>query len=401
MAKISKRGHCIQASPIRRLVPLADEAKKRGLHVYHLNIGQPDIPTPEPVLAAIHGFNEKIISYGHSQGLLELRKEIAGYFQRYGYAIRTEDVLITIAGSEAIHFAFSVVADSGGEILIPEPYYTNYNGYAAFADVKIVPITTKAEEGFHLPPVDQIEKLITPRTRALLLCSPNNPTGTIYTEEELDGIARLVKKRDLFLIGDEVYKEFAYDGHKPKSVLALPGLEDRTIVVDSVSKRFSSCGARVGCLVTRNHDAMEALIKFAQARLCPPAVEQAGALAAYRMDPSYFNPIREEYQKRRDAMFDALNGMEGVLLKKPRGAFYMIAKLRVKDADDFAQWLLTDFSLDGGTVMIAPGDGFYGTPGRGLDEVRLAYVLNCGDIEKAMRIFQAALKTYCSNNPCS
>jgi len=401
MVRISQRGHTIQASPIRRLVPLADEAKKRGLHVYHLNIGQPDIPTPDPVLAAIHNFNEKIISYGHSQGLLDLRKEIAGYFQRYGYGIRTEDVLITIAGSEAIHFAFSVVADSGDEILIPEPYYTNYNGYAAFADVKIVPITTRAEEGFHLRPIEEIEKLITPRTRAILLCSPNNPTGTVYTAEEMDQVAWLVKKHNLFLIGDEVYKEFAYDGLKHKSILELPGLEDRTIVVDSISKRFSSCGARIGCLVTRNRDAMEALIRFAQARLCPPAVEQVGALAAYRMDPSYFLPIREEYQKRRNVMFDALNRMEGVLLKKPKGAFYMIARLNVKDADDFAQWLLTDFSLDGSTVMVAPGDGFYGTPGLGLNEVRLAYVLNCTDIGNAMGVFEAALKAYCESNRCS
>ena len=398
---ISRRAHHIQASPIRKLKPYADKAKERGTHVYHLNIGDPDVPTPRPVLDALHAYNEPVIGYGPSQGFLDLRQSMTRYFGTYGIQLAADDINITTGGSEAIQFAFSAVGDPGDDILIPEPYYTNYNGYAAFADVRIVPITTKAEEGFHLPPIEQFEKLITPRTRALLLCSPNNPTGTIYTEEELEKAAWLVKKHDLFLIGDEVYKEFAYDGQKPISVLELPGLENRTIVVDSVSKRFSSCGARIGCLVTRNHDAMEALIKFAQARLCPPAVEQIGALAAYRMDPSYFNPIREEYQKRRDVMFDALNRIEGVLLKKPRGAFYMIAKLKVKNADDFAQWLLTDFSLDGGSVMIAPGDGFYGTPGRGLDEVRLAYVLNCGDIEKAMRIFQAALKTYCSNNPCS
>jgi len=394
MAKVSQRGATIQASPIRKLVPFADCAKKRGVKVYHLNIGQPDIPTPAPVLEAIRGFNEKIISYGHSQGLLELRQVVAGYFQRYGYGINTEDVLISIAGSEAIHFAFSVVADTGDEILIPEPYYTNYNGYASFADVKIVPLITKAEEGFHLPPVEEIEKKITKRTRAILLCSPNNPTGTILTREELEGVARLAVKHDLFVIGDEVYKEFAYDGYKHTSLLELPGLEDRVIVVDSISKRFSSCGARIGCIVTRNIEVMEALIKFAQARLCPPMVEQLAALAAYKMDPSYFNPIREEYQRRRDTMFDALSRIDGVVLKKPRGAFYMIVKIPITDSDHFAQWLLDSFDHNGETVMVAPANGFYGTATLGHDEVRLAYVLCEEDIRRAMVCFEEGLKRY-------
>lgn len=394
MVRISERGYTIQASPIRRLVPLADEAKCRGLKVYHLNIGQPDIPTPEPVLHAIQGFNDKIISYGHSQGMLGLRQEIAHYFQRYGMDVSTEDVLVTIAGSEAIHFAFCVVADAGEEILIPEPYYTNYNGYASFADVKIIPITTKAEEGFRLRPIEEIEKKITPKTRAILICSPNNPTGTVYTPEELDQVAWLAKKHGFFIIGDEVYKEFAYDGLTHKSILELKGMDDQTIVVDSISKRFSSCGARIGCAVTRNKDVMEALIKFAQARLCPPTVEQVGAIAAYKMDPYYFNPIREEYQRRRDVMFETCEKIDKVVLKKPKGAFYMMIKLPITDADHFAQWLLTDYSLRGETVMVAPGDGFYGTPGLGTDEVRLAYVLNCQDLQKAIKIFEEGLKTY-------
>ena len=394
MPKVSQRGVTIQASPIRKLVPFADCAKSRGLKVYHLNIGQPDIPTPAPVLDAIRHFDGKIISYGHSQGLLELRQAVAGYFQRYGYGIDTENVLISIAGSEAIHFAFSVVADTGGEILIPEPYYTNYNGYASFADVKIVPLVTKAEEGFHLPPVEEIEKRITSRTRAILLCSPNNPTGTILTREELEGMVALAVKHDLFLIGDEVYKEFAYDGYKHTSLLELKGLENRVIVVDSVSKLFSSCGARIGCVVTRNEEVMEALVKFAQARLCPPMVEQLAALAAYKMDPSYFDPIRAEYQKRRDTMFDALSRIDGVVLKKPRGAFYMIAKIPVTDSDHFAQWLLDSFDHGGETVMVAPANGFYGTPALGHDEVRLAYVLCEEDIHKAMVCFEEGLRRY-------
>jgi aspartate aminotransferase len=394
MARVSQRGATIQASPIRKLVPHADEAKKRGKKVYHLNIGQPDIPTPQPVLDAIRHFDGKIISYGHSQGLLELRQAVAGYFQRFGCAVGTEDVLISIAGSEAIHFAFSVVADTGDEILIPEPYYTNYNGYASFADVTIVPLVTKAEEGFHLPPAAEIERKITPRTRAILLCSPNNPTGTILTREELEGVAALALKHDLFLIGDEVYKEFAYDGYKHTSLLELQGLEDRVIVVDSVSKRFSACGARIGCVVTRNGEAMEALVKFAQARLCPPMVEQLAALAAYRMDPAYFDPIRAEYQRRRDAMFEALSRIDGVVLKKPRGAFYMIVKLPIADSDHFAQWLLDAFDHNGETVMVAPGSGFYGTPTLGHDEVRLAYVLCEEDIKKAMVCFEEGLREY-------
>lgn len=392
--KISERGRNIQASPIRRLVPLADQAKKRGIKVYHLNIGQPDIPTPEPVFEAIRSFNEKVLSYGPSQGLPELREEIAKYFREYGIDLSMENVLITLGGSEAIHFAFSVIADPGDEIIIPEPYYTNYNGYASFAGIKIVPVTSKAEDGYRLPSVEEIESKITPRTKGILICSPNNPTGTVYNDEELGRIVYLAKKYDLFIIGDEVYKEFIYDGLKHRSILELKGVEERTIVVDSISKRFSSCGARIGAIITRNKEVMDSLVRFAQARLCPPTIEQVGAIAAYRMGMSYFKPINEEYQRRRDAMFSALERMEGVTIKKPQGAFYIFAKLPVEDADEFAQWLLRDFSVDGETVMVAPGNGFYGTPGLGKNEIRLAYVLNVESINKAMKILEKGLKEF-------
>lgn len=392
--RISERGKNIQASPIRRLVPLADSAKKRGIKVYHLNIGQPDIHTPEPVFEAIKNFNEKVLSYGPSQGLPELREEIAKYFGEYGIDLSMENVLITLGGSEAIHFAFSVIADPGDEIIIPEPYYTNYNGYASFAGIRIVPVTSKAEDGYRLPSVEEIESKVTPKTRGILICSPNNPTGTVYNDEELGRIVYLTKKHNLFIIGDEVYKEFIYDGLKHRSILELKGVEDRTIVVDSISKRFSSCGARIGAIITKNNEVMDSLIRFAQARLCPPTIEQVGAIAAYKMGMSYFKPVSAEYQKRRDAMFSVLEKMEGVTIKKPHGAFYIFAKLPIEDADEFAQWLLKDFSVDGETVMVAPGNGFYGTEGLGKNEVRLAYVLNVESINRAMAIFEKGLKEF-------
>lgn len=392
--RISERGKNIQASPIRRLVPLADSAKKRGIKVYHLNIGQPDIHTPEPVFEAIKNFNEKVLSYGPSQGLPELREEIAKYFREYGIDLSMENVLITLGGSEAIHFAFSAIADPEDEIIIPEPYYTNYNGYASFAGIRIVPVTSKAEDGYRLPSVEEIESKVTPKTRGILICSPNNPTGTVYNDEELGRIVYLAKKHNLFIIGDEVYKEFIYDGLKHRSILELKGVEDRTIVVDSISKRFSSCGARIGAIITKNNEVMDSLIRFAQARLCPPTIEQVGAIAAYKMGMSYFKPVNEEYQKRRDAMFSALEKMEGVTIKKPHGAFYIFAKLPIEDAEEFAQWLLKDFSVDGETVMVAPGNGFYGTEGLGKNEVRLAYVLNVESINRAMAIFEKGLKEF-------
>lgn len=392
---ISNRAKNIQASPIRKLKPFADEAKKRGIHIFHLNIGDPDIPTPDPIIKSFHQYQGPILGYGPSQGFEELRQAIADYFIGYGIEVSADNVLITIGGSEAIHFSFSVVADPGEEIIVPEPFYTNYNGYATFADVKIVPLPLRVEDGFRLPAVEQIEALITPRTRAILLCSPNNPTGTVYNEEELSRVVQLVKKHDLFLIGDEVYKEFVYDGLEHKSLLEYKEIEDRVIVVDSISKRFSCCGARIGAVITRNEEVYQAILKFAQARLCPPSVEQLAALTAYRMGMDYFGPIREEYQKRRDILFQGLTSIPGVIVGKPQGAFYVICRLPVKDSEHFVQWMLTDFNLNQKTVMVAPAPGFYATVGRGQDEVRIAYVLKQEDLAEAIEILRQGLEKYC------
>jgi len=391
---ISKRGQEIQPSPIRKLKPFADEALERGIHIYFLNIGQPDIPTPQPIMDAFHNYDEKVLSYGPAQGFLELRQAIAGYFRSYEIPIESENVVITIGGSEAIHFSFSAVADPGDEIIIPEPFYTNYNGYAAFASVKIVPLTLRVEDGFRLPPTEEIEARITPRTKAILLCSPNNPTGTVYTPEELERVVAVVKKHDLFLIGDEVYKEFVYEGGVHKSVLEYEEVKERVIVVDSISKRFSSCGARVGAVVTWNEDVYQAVLKFAQARLCPPSVEQKAALAAYQMGLDYFQPVKEEYQKRRDVLFDGLKDIPGIVIHKPQGAFYIIVRLPIKDCEHFVQWMLTDFHHNQKTVMVAPAQGFYCTPGKGKDEVRIAYVLKEEDLEQAIVVFKEGLKKY-------
>jgi len=392
--KISKRGENIQASPIRKLKPYADKAKAEGIHIYHLNIGQPDIPTPKPVIEAFHNYNDEVLSYGPSQGFIELRKAIADYFNFYNIELNEDNIIITIGGSEAIHFSFSVVADIGEEIIIPEPFYTNYNGYAYFADVRIVPVTTKAENGFRIPSVEEIEKKITSKTRAILICSPNNPTGVVYTREEIESIIKLAKKYDLFLIGDEVYKEFVYDNLKHTSLLEFPDVADRVIVVDSISKRFSCCGARIGAVITRNEKIYQAILKFAQARLCPPSVEQKAALAAYKMGMDYFKDVREEYERRRDVLYNELKKIPGIVLEKPEGAFYMIVKLPIKDAEHFTIWLLTDFRIDNETVMLAPGEGFYATPGMGKDEVRIAYVLKEEDLRKAVRILIEGLEKY-------
>ncbi len=391
---ISQRGQEIQESPIRKLKPFADRAIAEGVHVYFLNIGQPDIPTPEPVWEAFRGCTDEVLSYGPAQGFLDLRRAMAEYFGRYGISLEADNVLITIGGSEAIHYAFSVVADPGEEIIIPEPFYTNYNGYASAANVRIVPLTLDVNDGFRLPPAEVIEAKISERTRAIMLCSPNNPTGTVYTAEELDRVKELVKKHDLFLIADEVYKEFVYDGAVHKSILEFDDIEERAIVVDSISKRFSCCGARIGAVITRNPDVYQAALKFAQARLCPPSMEQKAALAAYSMGVGYFEPIQKEYQRRRDVLFDGLSDIPGVVMHKPLGAFYIIVKLPIKDSEHFVRWMLTDFRLDGETVMVAPAQGFYCTPGLGLDEVRIAYVLKEEDLLRAITVFKAGLEKY-------
>jgi len=391
---ISKRGIEIQASPIRKLKPFAERAEERGIHVYYINIGQPDIPTPQPVWDALKNFNEEVLSYGPAQGFLELRQAIADYFVGFNIPLTSENVIITIGGSEAIHFSFCVVADPGEEIIIPEPFYTNYNGYAAYANVKIVPLSLKVEDGFRLPPSGEIEARINPKTKAILLCSPNNPTGTVYSSEELERVIDIVEKHDLFLIADEVYKEFVYDGISHKSILEYEAIKDRVIVVDSISKRFSCCGARIGALITRNKQIYQGALKFAQARLCPPSIEQKAALAAYRMGRDYFNPVREEYQKRRDILYEGFKEIPAIIMDKPQGAFYIIARLPINDSEHFVRWMLTDFHLDNETVMVAPAQGFYSSPGRGKDEVRIAYVLKEKDLRRAIVVFKEGLKKY-------
>ncbi|HHF42984.1 MAG: pyridoxal phosphate-dependent aminotransferase [Candidatus Aminicenantes bacterium] len=392
--KISKRGREIQASPIRKLKPLADKAQARGIKVYFINIGQPDIPTPRPVWEAFCQAQDEVLSYGPAQGFLELRTAIANYYQERGHNITPDNIVITIGGSEAIHFAFSAVSDPGGSIIIPEPYYTNYNGYASFANVNIIPLTLDVEKGFRLPSTAEIEAKITPQTRAILLCSPNNPTGTVYTKEEISRVVDLVLKKDLFLIADEVYNEFIYDGVHHTSVLEFEEVRDRTIVIDSISKRFSCCGARVGAVITRNPEIYEAVLKFAQARLCPPTMEQKAALAAYQIGREYFAAIRQEYQRRRDVLYEELKKIPGITMHKPQGAFYIIIRLPVKDSEHFVRWMLTEFELEGETVMVAPASGFYATPEKGRDEVRIAYVLKEEDLKRAIHVFREGLKKY-------
>ncbi len=391
---ISNRGAEIQESPIRKLKPFADEARERGIHVYFINIGQPDIATPKPVWNALKDFDEEVLSYGPAQGFLELRQAIADYFGSYNISLDSENVIITIGGSEAIHFSLSVVSDPGGEIIIPEPFYTNYNGFAACADVSIVPLTLNVEEGFRLPSIESIAAKITAKTRAILMNSPSNPTGTVYTAEELERIITLALEHDLFIIADEVYKEFVYDGATHKSILEYEEVQDRTIVVDSISKRFSCCGARIGALVTRNEQVYQSVLKFAQARLCPPTIEQMMALAAYRMGRGYFDPVQKEYQRRRDVLYEGLKDIPGIVIRKPQGAFYYIVRLPIKDCEHFVHWMLTDFQLDNETVMVAPAQGFYRTPGMGTDEVRIAYVLKEEDLKRAITIFKAGLQEY-------
>jgi len=392
--EISNRGRTIQASPIRKLKPYADQALAKGIHIYFINIGDPDIPTPLPILDAVHGYSDKILAYGPAQGFLELRQAIAQYFNSYKIPLNSENVIITCGGSEAILFAFCVVADPGEEIIIPEPFYTNYNGYASASCIRIVPLTLHVEDGYRLPPAKAIEAKITPKTRAIVLCSPNNPTGTVYTREEIGRVVSLVRRHNLFLIGDEVYKEFVYDGATHVSVLEYEEVKDRIIVVDSISKRFSCCGARIGAAITRNEQIYESILRFAQARLCPPTIEQKAALAAYKMGMAYFEPVRVEYQRRRDILYEGLSAIPGVVVHKPQGAFYMSVKLPIHDAERFAVWMLTDFSVDRETVMVAPGPGFYSTPGKGKDEIRIAYVLNEKDLVRAVKLLRAGLEKY-------
>ena len=391
---LSKRAQSIQESPIRKLAAVANEAKARGTRVYHLNIGQPDIPTPPEFFDGMRNFPEKVLAYGPSDGLPQLRQAICEYFHHYHIPLTPEEVIITSGGSEAVAFAMNAVADPGDEIIIPEPFYTNYNGYASLSGLNIVPITTRAETGYHLPDPSLIEAVITPRTRAIMICSPNNPTGTIFSETEIRALGDIARRRNLFLIADEVYKEFTYEGGRHFSILELEGMEDRILVLDSISKRYSACGARIGAVICRNPEVMKAIMKFAQARLCPPTLEQIGAVAAYGKSHDYFTGIREEYQQRRDILVETLTTNPDILLRKPEGAFYVMATLPVDNSDQFARWLLESYSSNGETVMVAPGAGFYSTPGSGTREVRIAYVLETGSLRRAAELLLSAIDEY-------
>lgn len=391
---LSQRARDIQESPIRKLAAVANAAKARGTRVYHLNIGQPDIPTPTAFFQGVRDFPDPVLAYGPSDGLPELREAMASYFARFNISLTPDQFIITTGGSEAVAFAVNAVTDPGDEIIIPEPFYTNYNGFSSLSGVNIVPVTTMAESGYHLPDPAEIEALITPRTRAIMICSPNNPTGTVFSEREIRSLGDLARKHDLFLIADEVYKEFTYEGARHFSILELEGLEDRVIVLDSISKRYSACGARIGAVICRNPEIMGAIMKFAQARLCPPTLEQIGAVAAYALPGDYFHSIREEYQKRRDILVETLTANPEVLLRKPEGAFYVMATLPVNDSDAFARWMLESFNQRGETVMMAPGAGFYSTPGRGRREVRLAYVLEAPKVQRACELLLKGIEEF-------
>jgi aspartate aminotransferase len=395
---LSDRALNIQASPIRKLKPYADAAKAKGIKVYHLNIGQPDIETPKAMLNVYCGYQDKVLAYGPAQGLDEYRTNLVRYYAQHGIELCSDCIIVTTAGSEAIIFAMLATCNPGDEIIIPEPFYTNYNGFSTIAGVKIVPLTTKAEEGFKLPGNEIIEKLITSRTKAIMLCNPGNPTGAVYPKEDLLRLAKIIKKYDLYVISDEVYREFVYDGLKHTSILDIPGLENNAIMVDSISKRYSACGARIGCLISLNKNLIASIIKFAQARLCPPTIDQLAANAAIDIEQEYFEKVLKEYDKRRNLVFEELQKIDGIICKKPSGAFYIIAKLPIEDAEDFVIWMLSKFSLDNETVMFAPAQGFYATPGLGKNEIRLAYVLNETALRKAMQIFRAGLKQYIKEN---
>ncbi len=381
------------ASPIRKLVPFAEAAKKKGVKVYHLNIGQPDIETPKMVLDAVRHSDFKILEYSHSAGNESYRKKLVSYYKKVGIDVTHEDIIITTGGSEAILFGIMACCDEGDEIIIPEPFYANYNGFAVEAGVKVVPITSYIESGFALPPIEEFEKAITPRTRAIIICNPNNPTGYLYSKEELETLKEIVNRHNLYLFSDEAYREFCYEGEH-FSAMSLKGVEDNVVLMDTISKRYSACGGRIGALVTKNKSLYNTVMKFAQARLSPPSFAQIAGEAAVDLPDNYFDETKAEYKKRRDLLVRRLNEMPGVHCPNPGGAFYAIAKLPIDDADKFCQWLLEEFHYNNQTVMLAPATGFYGNPELGRSEVRLAYVLNLNDINSSMDCLAAALKEY-------
>lgn len=393
MLQISKRGIEMPASPIRKLVPFAEAAKKRGTKVYHLNIGQPDIETPKMVLDAVRHSDFKVLEYSHSAGNESYRKKLVGYYKSVGIDVNEKQIIITTGGSEAILFGFMACLDAGDEVIIPEPFYANYNGFAVEAGVTVVPITSHIENGFALPPIEAIEAKITPRTKAIVICNPNNPTGYLYSAAEMEQLKSIILQHNLYLFSDEAYREFCYEGTQI-SALHLTGVDDHVVIMDTISKRYSACGGRIGAFITKNQALLDATMKFAQARLSPPSFAQIAGEAAIDLPANYFDDTKAEYKSRRDLIVTRLNAMEGVFCPNPGGAFYAMAKLPIDDADTFCQWLLEDFAFENQTVMLAPATGFYGTPGLGKQEVRLAYVLNLEDINKAMDCLEAALKVY-------
>ncbi len=391
--QISKRGESLPASPIRKLVPFAEKAKAKGLEVFHLNIGQPDIETPAEAVQAVKEFSSPIVEYSHSAGNESYRKKLAEFYQREGIDVDYSQIIITTGGSEAITFGFMACCDEGDEIIIPEPFYANYNSFALQGGVKVIPVASSIENGFALPPVADFEKLITPKTKAIVICNPNNPTGYVYSREEMETLKEIVLKHNLFLFSDEAYREFCYDT-EPFSAMNLKGAEQNVVLVDTISKRYSACGARIGALVTKNADLYNTVMKFAQARLSPPSFGQILGEAATTLPADYFNETKAEYKKRRDTLVSRLQKMEGVFCPNPGGAFYAMAKLPIEDAEDFCQWLLESFEHNGKTLMVSPAPGFYATKGLGKNEIRLAYVLNSDKIEQAMDVLEEALKVY-------
>jgi len=394
MLNISVKGQKMPESPIRKLVPFAEKAKEKGIKIYHLNIGQPDIETPETALNAIRNFEKKVIEYSHSAGMLSLRKKLVEYYKTVGIDVSPDEIIVGAGASEALLFAFQSIMDSGDEVIIPEPFYANYNGFAKMADVNVKPIFSDIESGFALPPIEEFEKNITDKTKAILVCNPNNPTGYLYSKEEMEVLRDIVKKYDLYLIADEVYREFVYDGKKHYSAMNLEGIDDNIILIDSVSKRYSACGVRIGWMISRNKELMATALKFAQARLSPPSIGQVAAEASVDTPKEYFDKVIGEYLVRRNTVVEGINKIEGAFCPNPEGAFYVVARLPIDDSDKFCQWLLEDFSYEGQTVMLAPATGFYSSPGRGNDEVRISYVLNVDDLKNSVKVLEEALKVY-------
>ncbi len=394
MPKISFKGQKMPESPIRKLVPFAEEAKKKGRKVYHLNIGQPDIETPEVALNAVRNYDHKVIEYSHSAGMLSLRERLTDYYKTVNIDVSPDQIIIGAGASEALLFAFQSIMDPDDEVIIPEPFYANYNGFATNAGINVTPIVSDIESGFALPPMEAFEKAITPKTKAILVCNPNNPTGYLYSKEEMETLRDLVKKYDLYLIADEVYREFVYDGKTHYSAMYLDGIDDNVILIDSVSKRYSACGVRIGWMISRNKEVVSTALKFAQARLSPPTFGQVAAEAAVDTPDEYFDAVIKEYIARRNAVVEGINGIEGAFCPNPAGAFYVVARLPIDDSDKFCRWLLEDFEFEKQTVMLAPASGFYSTPGKGKDEVRISYVLKVDDLKSSVKVLAEALKVY-------